>query len=225
MARGFAPHFSAEGMKDRADLAVEALKLTLGDGVDYEKMREEFARDFAKIANANGECGETYPRTPLGWVAGKALTLEAMCAMNDSILSKDGSRYPHAYPFDQPEGDISRRIWTPELGGYSFEQMNRLALPDQPEDPQARTIHARMALLNPEMPKAKEPLLHFTDQTYEQQLESVGDFSRKYGEDHPELAVHGMPAIDFAMLVRQRRIEGKPMPVEWGYMRTIQMGR
>lgn len=225
-----APTVMGINVTDRAALAVKAFEM-LGRVDDRDRLYEGIKGEFDQLVTASLD-GETYVQP----VFGREFTPQNMFAAVDTGTYPDDRAYPVTYPLDQSENNVSRRLWFPKNSdeeGYSLAKINRLAVVAKGEDePVVRPPHARLALANG--PNSEEPLLHLLDLPYDNtyaepgettQLEALRSMQSQFAEQHGGLELNATNLGGFAILALQRRIEGKSMPMSWGFMRIPQLGR
>jgi hypothetical protein len=230
-------------VNDRADLAVAALEVIYGNNWDRDRARKDFARDFDRIeAGVDGWGIETYPHLPIARTSdGSDITAESAFAASDAAVKRpDGTPYPATWPFQEREGNFSRRLWTPGDEGYDVTDINRMSMPGEPEDPRAMTIHARAALLDG--PESDEPLLQLLDMPFDRespdyedggptQVEELARLGAEFEAEHPDLNHRAVILGGFLGLVVQRRLEregGKEevkSPLAWDFARIPYLGR
>ena len=220
-------------MRDRAALAMEALRLLGRLGDDHEATRENIRNDFNKLGRS---VGETYIQLPFG----SGFTLLSMLHAIDGVrypdiqIFPDQRTYPVTYPLEENDKPFAKRLWLPQdprREGYSIAEINRLdVIAPGDAEPAVRPAHARIALWGGS--SSEEPLLHLLDMPYDKmhatlrQRTQLDQLAVKKAEFvHAGLELSPINLAGFAMLALQRRIEGSAMPASWGRMVVPQLGR
>lgn len=223
-------------MLDRAALAMEALRILGRTGDDYEATYDSIRADFLKLGQG---MGETYVQLPFGPGFTPLHMLQALDgAVYPNIqVFPDDHTYSVTYPLDRDSaGSRSRRLWLPRdpaREGYSAVELGRLdvVVPGKAE-PAPRPPHARLALAGG--PRPEEPLLHLLDAPYDAlhaswrqptQLDQLAAKKAEFEATRPDMELSAVNLAGYVMLALQRRIEGKIMPANWGYMVVPQLGR
>jgi hypothetical protein len=218
-------------VNDRALLAIQTLQAMNRLEGDPEATLEGIRDEFGQI-ESRGLIGETCVPPNLG----SEFTPTRMLKLVDTAPYPGDRQYPITYPLEEGARNISRRLWLPadsSREGYSIAEINRQDIVEAGADePALRPVRAQLVLATGE--HSEEPLLRLTGMPYDDmyaekgqttQLEQFAADKAQFEENNAGLELTPANLAVLVTLAVQRRIEGKPMPLQWGFARILQLGR
>ncbi|NTW62336.1 hypothetical protein HGB25_02930 [Candidatus Saccharibacteria bacterium] len=194
--REVAPADRNRSVAEDVGVSMEALRI-LGINDDPEQQAEILTAKYTRLREGQPRSGELFVHLPID---DTSFCLRAMIKAVDIEGYTNGrGSDSYIYPGSWIDGDL-----------WKFDDYNTKPLDAVQNDARLAVSYGM---------DDREPLLHFLDQSIDDQLKSLASAQVDYAKENPEFRMTVMDGASFVMLALQRRIKGEVPPVNWGLMR------